>query len=527
MAGNYDVVVAGGGSNTLTAAAYLAKAGLKVVVLERNECVGGGAVTRELTVPGFRHDPHSTSHIYLAANPLLNRDELGLKSQFGLEYVYPDVAVISVFDDHSVLMTYFDLDRTCEAIAQISAHDAEAYRRHVMNVQKLTPIFAQGLFSPPVPFGTFMAILEQSREGRDLIGFMNKSAFDVIDDMFESDKVKAHFLKFASESMTGPEEKGTGLIFFLLPAFVHTYPGGYPVGGAGEFSNSLVRCIEHHGGEVYTGKTVSKVITEGGRAVGVTLDNGEEYRAKRCVIGAFHPNVLADYVDGLDPVIAQDCKDFKPASFSGFLVNYALNEAPVYNDFDGKLAPMMLEFLPSNLMDLRREFDDLRYRRIPEHPSILCTENSRLDRTRVPEGKAEIWLYHYAPFDLADGGPERWDDEKERVADRMLELYRGYTTNMSSDNIIARCVESPLDHLRWSPSFQGGDIMGGGQYVYQFLGRRPTPELSQYAVPGIEGLYLSGPFMHPGGGVNGGGRATAIKIMGDLDIDFDEVVGQS
>jgi phytoene dehydrogenase-like protein len=201
-----------------------------------------------------------------------------------------------------------------------------------------------------------------------------------------------------------------------------------------------------------------------------------------------------------------------------------LNTPPIYNDFDGTLAPMMVEFLPSKLEDLRREFDELRYGRLPRNSTLLCTENSRLDPSRVPQGKAELWLYHYAPYDRFDGGPEKWDEDKDRFADWMMDEYRKFTSNMGPENIIARHVESPLDHTRSSPSFQRGDIMGTGQYVYQFLGRRPTPELAQYAVPGIDALYLSGPFMHPGGGVNGGGRATAIKIMGDLDIDFDKVV---
>jgi phytoene dehydrogenase-like protein len=522
----FDVVVAGAGSNTLTAAAYLAKAGLKVVMLERNRWIGGGAVTRELTVPGFRHDPHSTSHIYISANPLIGNDELGLLSRFGLKYVYPEVAVVSVFDDHTVLVTYFDLDRTCESIARISQHDAEAYRKHVGRMQKLTPMFVSGLFSPPVPFGSFVALLDQSKEGRELIGIMNKSAYDVIDEMFESDKIKAHFLKFASESMTGPEEKGTGLIFFLLPAFVHSYPGGYPVGGSGGFSEALARCITHHGGQILTERSVSKVIVERGRAVGVRLEDGEEYRGKRAVIGAFHPHLLKKYISEIDADIAADASRVQPASFSAVLTNYALNAAPIYNDFDGNLSSMMVEFLPSKLETLRREFDELRYGRMPRASTLLCTENSRLDRTRVPEGKAELWLYHYAPFRPDGGAPERWDQEKERFADWMLGEYRRFTSNMGDENIIARHVESPLDHVRTSPSFQGGDIMGIGQYVYQFLGRRPTPELAQYAVPGIEGLYLSGPFMHPGGGVTGGGRATAIKIMSDLDIDFEKVVSR-
>ncbi len=526
MTARYDVVVAGGGHNSLTASAYLAAAGLKVLVLERNQWVGGGVVTQELTVPGFRHDLHSTAHMLIQANPLIQRDELGLISRFGLKYIYPDITEAAVYDDRSVVLTYFDLDKTCESIARISQHDAEAYRAHVQWMRKLLPMFVSGLFTPPLPFGSFLGLLEQSREGRALIGVMNKSAFDIIDEMFESDILKIHFLEYSSEAMAGPEEKGTGLIFSMLVGFVHSYHGGFPAGGAASLTDSLVRCITHHGGEIRTGCHVSRVIVEGGRAVGVKLDSGEELRAGRAVIGCFHPHLLDTYVDGIAPEIIADAKKTQPGPYSSIVVNYALNAEPVYDGLAGVAPALVYKCLCSNLEEVRREFDALRYGRMPDHPSVICVSHTRLDPTRAPPGKATLYMYHFAPYDLADGGAEKWADTKDHVADWMLDGFRKYTSNMGAENIIARHVASPLDYERTSLSFQRGDISGIGRYLYQFLGRRPTPELSRYAVPGIEGLYLAGPFMHPGGGVIGGGRATAVKIMDDLDIDFEKVVGE-
>ena len=156
--------------------------------------------------------------------------------------------------------------------------------------------------------------------------------------------------------------------------------------------------------------------------------------------------------------------------------------------------------------------------------SIIVSTHTELDPTRAPEGKHTLYVYQFAPYDLAEGGVDAWDTRKEDVAERMLEELRKYTTNMGPENIIEKYVSSPKSHAEDSPSFRLGDVMGIGQYIYQFLGRRPTPELSQYAVPGIEGLYLAGPCMHPGGGVIGGGRATAVKMMEDLGMDFDKVI---
>jgi phytoene dehydrogenase-like protein len=208
-------------------------------------------------------------------------------------------------------------------------------------------------------------------------------------------------------------------------------------------------------------------------------------------------------------------------------VNYALHSTPVYPALQGVSAPMMLELLPADLSKLRREFDSFRYRQLPEHPSVVCFTQTNHDPTRAPPGKATLYLYSFAPYDLADGGASRWDEIRDTVADRQLSAYRRFATNVGPDNIIARHISTPLDNERTNLSFQKGDIIGIGRYLYQFLGRRPTPELAQYAVPGVEGLYLCGPFMHPGGGVIGGGRAVAAKMMDDLQMDFDKVVAKA
>jgi phytoene dehydrogenase-like protein len=520
MSSNVDILVAGAGHNSLVTAAYLAAAGMKVLVLERNSWLGGGVATREIVAPGFRHDIHSNAHMLIQANPLIRNDELGLQSKFGLKYIRPEISVATVFDDGSTILTYHDLDRTCASMAEISPRDAEAYRRHVEHSRKLLPLFVQGLFAPPAPLGTFLGMLEQSREGRELIGVMNKSAYDIINEIFESEKLKIHFMKYSSEAMAGPEEKGTGLVFSMLVGFVHEYHGGFPEGGSDGLTKALVRCIEHHGGEVRADSDVSGVILENGRAAGLRLTSGEEYRAKRAVLGCFHPHLLENYLSDVDPVVIADAKRVHPGPYASIVANYALNEAPVYDALAGLPAPLMVECLPSNMLAVRREFDNLRYGTMPDHQSLVCSSHTNYDPSRAPPGKHVLYMYSFAPYDLADGGPSRWDEVKEDVADWMLAGYRKYTSNMGPENIIARHVGSPLDSERTSDSFQKGDISGIGRYLYQFLGRRPTPELSQYTVPGIDQFYLVGPFMHPGGGVIGGGRAVAAKMLDDFGLDF-------
>ncbi len=529
MTTQYDYIVVGASHNTLTCASYLAAAGFGVQVFETNSWIGGGVTTREVTAPGFRHDLHSTAHNFIQANPLIKDDELGLISKFGLEYKYPDITLASLFDDGSSVLLWYDVAKTAESIAKISKKDADTYFEHVRKISKILPMFTAGLFQPPAPFGTFMAMLEQSREGRELIGVMNKSAYDIVTEMFESEQVIHHLCKYSSEAMCGPEEKGTGMVFNILLGFMHAYKGGLPVGGSGSLSEALARCVRHHGGEVRTGAEVVKVLVEGGKAVGVRLQSGEEFRAKKGVVASVHPHVLDKFVDGIDPYIIAEAKTTQFAGYSSMNTHYALNEAPVYKALQGIDAPppFIVELIPLDHQAFRREYDDLRYGRVPAHVSPVCATATQFDPTRAPAGKHTLYMYHFMPYELADGGAKRWDDIKESTADWMLEGYRKYTTNMGPENIIARYVDSPLDYERHSATMRHGDISGIGRYLHQFMGRRPTPELSQYAVPGIEGLYLSGPFMHPGGGVNGGGRATAVKMFKDLKLDMDKAISRA
>ena len=519
-----DIVVVGSGHNGLIAAAYLAKAGQKVLVLERNEWFGGGAVTREIVAPGFRHDLHSATHIVIQANPLIRNDELGLLSKYGLDYVYPDAIFSTIFDDDTSLVTYRDLDRTCQSIARLSPRDAEAYRRFAEQSKQLLPLMVQGMFVPPLPQGPFWALLDQSPQGRGLMQAMQKSMLDIVREIFEHEKVMVHLLKFAAEMLVAPEEKGTGIVLYNMPGFVHTYPSGVPRGGSGALIDSLIRCLKAQGAEFRKGAEVDKVLVENGRSVGVRLRDGETIRAKTAVIAQIHPWLLGNMVEGLGPQIAENARKTQPASFAIMTAHFALNAPPAYKAGEEPGRAALVNFAPANLESYRRVFDDFRYGRVPKDQIMAAHVNSQFDPSRAPPGKAALTVFGFAPFELHDGGSAAWVRRKEEIGRELYQAYGRTVTNLTEPNVVGWRFESPVDMVKDSPTFQNGDVGGIGKYFHQIGGHRPTPELSQYAVPGVERLYLAGTFMHPPGGITGGGRATAVKICGDLDIDFDRLV---
>ncbi len=525
MSSRYDILALGAGHNGLTAAAYLAKAGKKVLVLERKDWPGGGVVTRQINTPGYWHDEHSSVHIMIQGNPLIRDDELGLIARFGLKYRY-GTPYAMIFADQTTLVAYKDLDRTCEGIAKISPQDAETYRRFAERAMRMLPMFSAGLYAPPLPLGAFVAMMDQSEEGRDILDAMQRSSLDLARQYFESEKVRIWLLRLVSENLQLPDELGTGFGMFLMPGLMHGFGVSQPIGGSGKLTEALVRCIEHYGGEVRCNAEVRKVLTAGGRAVGLELTTGEQLRAKEAVIAALHPHVLRRFVDGVPEPVLQRAERTTLAAFSIMVSHYDLKERIQYHAGKEVEDAIMLEFMASDrLTDMLDDFDALRRGRVSQRVLGAGGDESIGDPSRVPPGCGLFHGITFAPYDLEDGGAARWDEIREEMGDRSLRHYQRFLKNLTGDNIIRRTIVTPLDHARNMPtSMPGGDVHGLAPYFYQTAGHRPTPDLSQYTVPGVERLYLVGPFMHPGGGVYGAGRATAIRIFDDLSIDFEKVV---
>ena len=397
------------------AGAYLAAAGKRVLVLERNGWFGGGVVTRELTLPGFRHDQHSMAHIFIHANPLLAADELQLKAKYGLRYVFPDPPMMSVFEDGSTLAIHRDRERTCAEIAKFSKRDADAYRRLSAQAAAWLPMIAATLYSAPAPLGASFAMLDQSREGREFWRIVQMSTHDVLCEYFEHDKVRMHFARIAGENLVSPDEKATGLGVFVFVGFMEAYGIGVPIGGSGRLTDALIACIRDFGGEVLANVDVARVLTRNGRAVGVVTTEGREYEASDAVIGAIHPHHLGRMVEGLDAEVVRAAQATQISENACITVHAAL-KAPLRFRSGEPVRAVMNELLPTSYEQLRRSFDDLRYGGFSKYPLVGFGSLTAFDPSRVPEGRATLHAWDYVPYARADGSLVGRDETRLRRA---------------------------------------------------------------------------------------------------------------
>ena len=521
----HDVVVIGAGHNGLIVAAYLAKAGLDVCVVEQNSFIGGATSTEEVTLPGFKHELGGVDHTIIQANPLIRNDELGLKSKYGLKYINPELSVCNVFQDDTYLCMYADVDKTCESIAQFSQKDADTYRAFYEKTKGMVDLLVGGMFNAPPPYGGLMASLDQSPIGQELLRSLMMSAYDIVDQLFEHEKTKLKFLKYTSEVLAGPEERGTAIYLYTLIPMNHTYPLGCPEGGSVMLPKAIAACIEDHGGTVKLDSKVTTINTTGGRATSVVLESGEEIEAKKAVVANVDARVtMLQLLNGqLSDDLKQKILAIQDPTFTGVLQAIALDNAPEYKAGKEIGKSFIVEPLPW-LDDFRRMFDTLRYGEVPSEvlaPFVVVPTVH--DPTRAPEGKHTLYLWNYAPYWLKDGGPAKWDEIGEKFGDSVIEYLRKFTTNMGPENILGRKIITPLDFARTNPNLVNGAVLGPGAFMYQFFSYRPIPELGQYRTP-VEGLYLSGHATHPGGCISGGGRATVQVIMSDMGIDFEDVI---
>lgn len=516
---DFDYIIIGGGHNGLVCAAYLAQAGQRVAVLEKFSILGGYITTEEIEdAPGYKLNVGAMEHIGIFDTPII--EDLNLEAH-GLDYIFREEMYLFPFLDGTDIPFYQSIDRTAEAMAEISPRDAQVYPDFMEFSGAFLGILGAVSFGPPPSFGELAAMMDVD-VGIDtdrLLWVLLTSPWAVLDSWFEHPKVKAALGYYGAHTQTAPSQPGAGYAPFIMVGS-HLSGVARPRGGSGKLNDALAGAIATYGGTVRTGAEVAEIVIEDGRAVGVKLQDGEGVTAAKGVISSIDARrVFLDLVDEAHspPELRRRLRTVRVSrtNISEFKIDAALSGSLDWSRFPrGNDFRVGMHLLCPSLEYLDAVFADIHRGVTPEEPAMMVGTASELDPSLAPEGGETLWLSCFAPFQRKDG--RSWDDAKGEFAEHALDRLCLYAPN-ARDVIGVMTVTSPLDWHR-----RTGSIRGNPNHLDmtldQILGYRPLPELSDYRTP-VRGLYLTGSGTHPGGGLSGNpGYNTAQIVMQDLGL---------
>ncbi|MFH0821432.1 MAG: NAD(P)/FAD-dependent oxidoreductase [Pseudomonadota bacterium] len=523
MAEEYDGVILGAGPNGLTVAAYLAKAGLKILLLEKRFEAGGGLATEQVTLPGFLHNTHA---VYMPmvdyAPPLADFNEY-LTKDYDLKFVYPSLVMAMAFADGTSLRLYQDTEKTCESIAQFSRKDAETYRIIAERYKTLTEDFlGPATYCMAKPAFEQMITLQQTDVGREITELTEKTPKDIINGLFENDRVRCLFLYLSCMWGLNYDLEG---VSYLVPLLINRAVNyRLVVGGSHHLAHLFTKVLYRNGGMIISPVTVKRIVVENGAAKGVELEDGTFYRAKKFVASSLDPyQTFLKYVGepNLDSRFVTRVNDWQWESSSLFHVHLALDEAPQFAAA-ASCPDLNKAFITvvgyESQADLLKHYDALHKGEL--FPGGFNVSFPSLhDPKQAPEGKCTALISLHAPHDLKDGGAGKWFRIREQEAARCVELMRKYIPNITPEKILWHYVTTPLDIGNKFADMVKGSIKQGGYLPLQMGYLRPNEDCSQYATP-IKDLYVCGASSFPGGLITfGPGYNAACKIADDLGVD--------
>lgn len=516
----FDIVIAGAGHNSLITAAYAGMAGYSCLVLEARSLVGGNTMTEELTLPGFLHDTCSTTHSIFLQSPLWRDQELPL-AEYGLEYIHTDPATHVVFPDGTSLTQWMDIERTCQEIARFSRRDADTYRRMLAEWQSVSPLFNHIRYTPVGWSKPLAEELAGHPQGGIWLRRQALSAWEIIDEAFEDWHVKSWMLWFAEGTLQPGERPGTGTLAYSFVAGRQKNGWAIPKGGSGSLPRALCRIIETHGGTILTGQTVSRLILEHGRCIGVETESGDQFRARHAVVSSLHVRHLVEMAppEVWGESFLYGVQTYRPGR-AMFVTHYAITQPPAFALAEGGIVSAVgagVAQTSERQLGISQQFLHGTVDR--DQPVLLVLTPSLADPSRCPAGEHILKVISVHPYDLQKG-PEHWDHIKAEVAAHNLAELRRYAPNLTDETILATEIRSPLDLERTNRHNWHGSCHGGDLNPAQSEALRPVPGYAQHRMP-IPGLYQTGSTTHPGGSVTGGpGRNAAMVLLKDLGRDL-------
>ena len=523
MARKYDVIIIGGGPNGLTAGSYLAKSGLKVMVLEKRHEMGGGLVTEEATMSGHLCNIHAVYMMMVDYAPPYK--DLELEERYNLKHLYPQFQFAMPFVDGSCLCLYSDLDKTCNSIATFSKKDAESYREFFLKCKRyVEELIAPATYFPPLPILEMATKMEKTDVGKELFELTDKAPKEIVDELFEDEHVKALMLYTICMWGLDPQQSGVG---YLIPLYVNRVVNYRLVkGGSHMLNQALVKVILENGGRVTTDQSIKRIIVSDGAATGIELKDGSILKAEKAVISTIdthqtflnlvgEKNLERDFVESIKnwmwehwSLLGTHLALMEPPDFTAAKVDPEINKAFVY----------VLGYESSQ--DFIDHYKAISRGEVNGKSGFNCCFPSVHDPSQAPAGRCTGLLSQMAPYKLKDGGSERWYNYafREEQSQRCIDILRKYAPNMTEDKIRWTYISTPADVEGKFTNMVQGSIKHGQYHPLQMGYVRPNEECSSHRSP-IKGLYMGGACTYPGGTVIfGPGYLVANAVAEDFRV---------
>lgn len=522
----FDVICIGAGHHALVAAALLAKAGRRVLVVEQADAPGGCLRSGEATVPGLEHDLYATNANLFRASAAYGelKDDL---ERHGLAFATTDKAFASVFPDGTARRVYQDFGRTREALAAFDARDAEGLARLHERWDDFRRTLLP-LLSTPLPSAKAAALLARAgvRLGptrfAELAQLLLASTRELGETFFATDEARALVAPWGMHLDFGPDVS-SGATFPFVESFSAIENGISVVqGGAQRLVDALVAIIEEHGGEVRTSTRVAQVLTEGREAVGVRLESGERLGAEDGVLagvapGALYGTLLRDHPLDADTRRKAEAYRYGPATM---MVHLAV-DGPLRWTAGEDLSDFAYVHIAPSVDGLAQTYADSLAGRLPEAPLLVVGQTSAVDPSRAgkgaPEGAHAVWIQvRTLPFEIEGDAAGQidartWEAAAAPYADRVVDLVEAYAPGTKA-RVLGRRVISPADLARLNPNLVRGDSIGGSHHLRQNFVFRPFPGASTYTTP-VGRLLHIGAATWPGGGLNAASGYLAAQAL--------------
>lgn len=503
MANEYDVIIIGTGPNGLEIGAYLSKAGQKVLLLEKRYEAGGGLATEQITLPDYFHNTHAIFHMMVDYAPVYQ--DLKLEEEYDVRHIVPELQWAMPLPDGKCICVYRDVEKTCASIAKFSQKDADAYRGMYHECDELMKaIVGPQTFVKPEPAPLMAARAEASELGRKLTAFSEMTPDEFIKDTFENDHVRTLMLYTCCHWGLDYSQSGVG---YLIPLYFNRMSNyRLTAGGSHRVSNALLKAIFENQGQIRTSAQIKRIIVENGTAKGVELDDGTQFMANKAVVSTIdiHQTFLK-YVgeDKLDNDFVAMINAWQWEKWSLCDLHLALEEPPHFKaaesnpDVD-KAFMYVLGYESSD--ELRHEWDMMDTGELPEKAGYIASFPSVHDPYQAPPGRASGLLTQMAPFELKDGGSEKWLNYKfrEQIADYQLATLEKYAPNITKDKVLWWNITTPADIQNKFANMVRGSYKQGQYHPLQMGYLRPNQECSHNVTP-IKNLFVGGAGVWPGG----------------------------